>query len=129
MHKFLWLNFIFSLEALHVPDYISPSSGATFYKLFIAFGIFGYVWYWNIPNRIKFNHRNLRILLVYIYITNFSITRVTEPVSNTASDFRRKLRSSSKTVQAHSRAVDESRDVNYCSVWQCLFAVETKILL
>jgi hypothetical protein len=27
---FLWLNFIFSLDALHVSDYISSSSGATF---------------------------------------------------------------------------------------------------
>ena len=43
MHKFLRLNFIFSLDALHVSDYISSSSGATFYKLYIAFGIFGYV--------------------------------------------------------------------------------------
>ena len=31
MHKFLWLNFIFSLDALQVSDYISPSSGATYY--------------------------------------------------------------------------------------------------
>jgi len=61
--------------------------------------------------------------------TNFSRNRATEPIRNTASDLRCKLRSSSKIVPAHSRAVDESRDVNYCSVWQCLFAVETKILL
>ena len=60
---------------------------------------------------------------------NFSRNRVTEPISNTASYLRCKLRSSSKIVPAHSRAVDESRDVNYCSVWQCLFAGETKILL
>lgn len=39
------------------------------------------------------------------------------------------MRSSSKIVPAHSRAVDESRDVNYCSASQCLFAVETNILL
>jgi len=60
---------------------------------------------------------------------NFSINRVTEPISNTASYLKCKLRSSGKIVPAHSRAVDESRDVNYCSLWQCLFAVETKILL
>jgi hypothetical protein len=28
--KILWLDFIFSLDALHVSDYVSPSSGATF---------------------------------------------------------------------------------------------------
>ena len=44
MHKFPCLNFIFSIDTLHVSDYISPSSGATFYKLYIEFGIFGYVW-------------------------------------------------------------------------------------
>ena len=32
MHTFLRLNFILSLGALHVSDYISPSSGATFIK-------------------------------------------------------------------------------------------------
>ena len=29
----------FPLDALHVSDYVSPSSGATFYKLYIEFGI------------------------------------------------------------------------------------------
>ena len=29
----------FLLDALHVSDYISPSSGTTFYKLYLAFGI------------------------------------------------------------------------------------------
>ena len=43
MYIFLWLNFIFLLDAEHVLDCVSPSSGATFYKLYIAFGIFGYV--------------------------------------------------------------------------------------
>ena len=42
------------LDALHVSDYISPSSGATFYKLYIAFGICRYMlvpnWYTPIPN-------------------------------------------------------------------------------
>ena len=44
MHKNLVIRLYFPLDALHVSDYISPSSGATFYKLYIAFGIFGYVW-------------------------------------------------------------------------------------
>ena len=33
----------FSLDALHILDYISPSSGATFYELYIAFGICRYM--------------------------------------------------------------------------------------
>ena len=53
----------FSLDALHVSDCISPSSGATSYKLYIAFGLCRYmpirvaiatqqphVWYRHIPN-------------------------------------------------------------------------------
>ena len=35
------MHFILPLDALHISDYISPSSGATFYKLYIAFGTFG----------------------------------------------------------------------------------------
>ena len=31
------IRLYFPLDALHVSDYISPSSGATFYKLYIAF--------------------------------------------------------------------------------------------
>jgi hypothetical protein len=38
------IKLYFPLDALHVSDCISPSSGATFHKLYIAFGIFGYVW-------------------------------------------------------------------------------------
>ena len=38
MHKILVIRLYFPLDALHVSDYISPSSGATFYKLYIAFG-------------------------------------------------------------------------------------------
>ena len=38
------IRLYFPLDALHVSDYISPSAGATFYKLYIAFGIFGYLW-------------------------------------------------------------------------------------
>ena len=39
MHKILVIRLYFPLDALHVSDYISPSSGTTFYKLYIAFGI------------------------------------------------------------------------------------------
>ena len=38
MHKILVIRLYFPLDALHVSDYISPSSGATFCKLYIAFG-------------------------------------------------------------------------------------------
>ena len=43
MHSILWLDFVVLLDALHVSDYISPSSVATFYKLYIAFGICRYM--------------------------------------------------------------------------------------
>ena len=43
MHKILVITLYFPLDALHVSDYISPSSGATFYKLYIAFGVCRYV--------------------------------------------------------------------------------------
>ena len=33
------IRLYFPLDALHVSDYINPASGATFYKLYIAFGI------------------------------------------------------------------------------------------
>ena len=42
MHKILVIRLYFSLNALHVSDCISPSSGATFYKLYLTFGICGY---------------------------------------------------------------------------------------
>lgn len=61
--------------------------------------------------------------------SDISRNRVTEPISNTASYLRRKLRSRINIVPSQKRTVNESRDVNYCSVWQCLFAVETKIFL
>ena len=38
MHRSLVIRLYFPLDALHVSDYISPPSGATFYKLYIAFG-------------------------------------------------------------------------------------------
>ena len=44
MHKILTIRLYFPLDALHVSDCISPSSGATFYELYIAFGICRYVW-------------------------------------------------------------------------------------
>ena len=42
MHKTLVIRLYFPLDALHVSDCISPSSGATFYTPYIAFGIFRY---------------------------------------------------------------------------------------
>ena len=33
------IRLYFPLGALHILDYVSPSSGATFYELYIAFGI------------------------------------------------------------------------------------------
>ena len=36
---------LLSLDALHVSECISPSSGATFCKLYIAFGTCRYVWH------------------------------------------------------------------------------------
>ena len=55
MHKILVIILYFPLDALHVSDYISPSSGATFYKRYIVFGIFGYVWL-----LIGYNHTTAR---------------------------------------------------------------------
>ena len=42
MHKILVIRLYFPLDALHVSGYVSPSSGATFYKLYITFGICRY---------------------------------------------------------------------------------------
>ena len=42
MHKSLVIRLYFPLDALHVSDYISPSSGAIFYRLYIVFGISRY---------------------------------------------------------------------------------------
>ena len=39
MHNILVIRLYFPLDALHVLDSVSPSSGAIFYKLYIAFGI------------------------------------------------------------------------------------------
>ena len=39
MHKILVIRLYFPLDALHVSDSVSTSSGAIFYKLYIAFGI------------------------------------------------------------------------------------------
>ena len=43
MNEILVIRLYFLLGALHVSDYISPSSGATFYKLYITFGICRYM--------------------------------------------------------------------------------------
>ena len=42
MHKILVIRLYFPLDALHVSDCISPSSGSNFNKLYIAFGICRY---------------------------------------------------------------------------------------
>ena len=42
MDKILVIRLYFPVNALRVPDCISPSSGATFYKLYIVFGICRY---------------------------------------------------------------------------------------
>ena len=42
MHKILEIRLYFPSDALHDSYYISPSSGAIFYKLYIAFGICRY---------------------------------------------------------------------------------------
>ena len=42
MHKILVIRLYFPSDALHDSYYISPSSGAIFYKLYIAFGICRY---------------------------------------------------------------------------------------
>ena len=43
MHKILVIRLYLPLDALHVSDSLSPSSGAIFYKLYIAFGVCQYV--------------------------------------------------------------------------------------
>ena len=43
MHKILVIRLYFPLDALYVSDCISPSSGATFYKLYITFGTCRYM--------------------------------------------------------------------------------------
>ena len=47
MHKILVIGLYFPLDAVYVSDSVSPSSGATFYKPYIAFGICG-----NMPIRV-----------------------------------------------------------------------------
>ena len=42
MHNILVIRLYFPLDALHISHCISPASGATFYKLYIAFGICRY---------------------------------------------------------------------------------------
>ena len=42
MHRILVIRLYFPLDALHVSDYISPPSGAIFYRLYIVFGISRY---------------------------------------------------------------------------------------
>ena len=44
MHKILVIRLDLPLDALHVSDSVSPSSGAIFYKQYVAFGVCQYVW-------------------------------------------------------------------------------------
>ena len=79
MHKILVNKLLFPLDALHVSDYISPSSGTTFYKLYIAFGICRYhtsgccvaiakqqpdLWYRHIPAYTKYDVQFIKLLLI-----------------------------------------------------------------
>ena len=79
MHKILVIRLYFPLDALHVSEYISPSSGATFYELYFAFGICRYhmsgccvaiarqqpdVWYRHIPAYTKCDVQLIKLLLV-----------------------------------------------------------------
>ena len=76
MHKILVIRLYFPLDALHVSDCVSPSSGATFYKLYIAFGIcrfmsVPYVWLLCGCTGIYQKRYTARILcnwLVYVHI-------------------------------------------------------------
>ena len=63
MHTILVITLYFPLDALHVSDSVSPSSGTTFYKLYIVFGIcpirLTVVWLW--PH----NSQTYRLIPVY----------------------------------------------------------------
>ena len=59
MHNILVIRLYFPLDALHVSDYISPSSGATFYKLYVVFGIFRYM-----PEYTKYDVQLIKLLVL-----------------------------------------------------------------
>ena len=63
MHKILVIRLYFPLDALHVSDCVNPSSGATFYKLYVAFGI-SHVWYRHIPAYTKCDVQLIKLLLM-----------------------------------------------------------------
>ena len=54
------IRLYFPLDALHVSDYISPSLGAIFYKLYIVFGICRYVL---VPQYTKCDVQPIKLLL------------------------------------------------------------------
>ena len=60
------IRLYFPLDALHVSDYISPSSGVTFYKLYIAFGICRYhtSGFCVVPAYTKWNVQLIKLLLM-----------------------------------------------------------------
>ena len=70
MHKILVIRLYFLLDALDVSDYISPSSGATFYKLYIAFVICRYMpvpYVWLLCG---YSHTTARRIGIYRHIPN-----------------------------------------------------------
>ena len=69
MHKIPVIRLYFPLDALHVSDRISPSSGANFHKLYIVIGICRYMpvpYVWLLCGYRRTTAR--RMLLVYIHI-------------------------------------------------------------
>ena len=78
MHKILVIRLYFPLGALHVSDYISPSSGATFISCTSYLVYAGVCWYHtsapddgliyveHLMENIKSNHKNV-VHLVAIY--------------------------------------------------------------
>ena len=57
MHRIPVIKLYFSLDALHVSDYISPSSVATFYKLYITLGICRYI-----PIRLAYTNYDVQLI-------------------------------------------------------------------
>ena len=59
------IKLYFPLYALHVSNCISPPSGATFYKLYIAFGINRHIWL-----LCGYSHTTARHIGIYRHIPN-----------------------------------------------------------
>ena len=69
------IRLYFPLDALHVSDCISPSSGVTFYKLYIAFGICRYmlVPYVSAYTGIYQIYKPTGLCILLVYIRNVSM--------------------------------------------------------